>query len=187
MLTNKRFQSVLLTGVVLGGCATLPMTVPSRMQVQNQADESDYEQIRRQKQEMRNGRTRPAPRPTAQPRDPQRPISRNPRHRDPIDRVVVVPTPDSPHFIRVEASEVTATGFTVNWITDQPTVGMVAWGENRLSERVDCYSPPDYTHSVKLTGLKPGTPYQYRITAVRQGGGGYAHSPTLSATTASAQ
>lgn len=180
MSTNRRFHLVLALGVLLSGCMAPPLTgimpASTGLAVQNHFQASGRER-RRERRDNRQEERREHRRP--QPRDPQRP----PRYQDPIDRVVVVPQPDSPKFIRVDASDVTGSGFTLTWITDQPTVGMVEWGESGLTERSERLWPPDYEHTYKVTGLKPGTTYQYRITAVREGGGGFATSPTMAVTT----
>lgn len=71
--------------------------------------------------------------------------------------------------------ELTAEGVTVVWTTDRPVLGTVRFGEQSLDRttrtvRHGQAEGPTQRHAVRLTGLRPGTTYTYRVdnTAVEK-------------------
>ncbi len=64
----------------------------------------------------------------------------------------------------VSTSSITETGATINWGTDEPTTGKVEYWKTEtdvLTTPVD--SNLSTSHSVKLTGLDPGTTYYFKV------------------------
>ncbi len=78
---------------------------------------------------------------------------------------------------------VTTTGITIMWETNRPATSLVEFGESaRFAHRVDA-SDTVRIHEVRLSGLRPGTPYFYRVVS-RDVGGREAASDTFSFQTA---
>jgi YVTN family beta-propeller protein len=73
--------------------------------------------------------------------------------------------PTGPTIIGVSASSVTTTTAVINWTTDEPSTSVVTYGTQSAS------SPGLVTsHSVALTGLTPGTLYNFTVTSANAAG-----------------
>ncbi len=73
----------------------------------------------------------------------------------------------SPKDIRV--SNVSDASATISWTTDKETSGFINWGESQGStgkiEKESETNQKFFTHTITITGLKPGTPYFYKINS----------------------
>lgn len=88
----------------------------------------------------------------------------------------------------VRITNIGATAFTVSWVTDQPTIGSVLWGDDQNLGNTALGSQSEKNvHFVEVSGLIPNTTYFFKIAS---GGTDYDNSgipwqtqtgPTLSA------
>lgn len=73
----------------------------------------------------------------------------------------------SPKDIRI--GNLSDNSATVSWITDKESVDFLVWGESQSSlNKIEKESQTDqkfFTHSITLSGLKPGTTYYYKINS----------------------
>jgi hypothetical protein len=80
-------------------------------------------------------------------------------------------TPAPPVISAVTSSGITSTTATITWTTDQPASSRVAYG---TTTSYGTQSTLDSTlvtaHTVTLTGLTPGTSYDYAVTSVNGSG-----------------
>ncbi|HWE53379.1 MAG TPA: fibronectin type III domain-containing protein [Bryobacteraceae bacterium] len=82
------------------------------------------------------------------------------------------------------ATAVTANSATITWTTDQPLTSQVEFGTTPTHGSLSAFSAvPMTAHSVTLTGLKPGTTYNY-ATLSTNSAGQTAISPNATFTTA---
>ncbi len=69
----------------------------------------------------------------------------------------------------IRTSNISGTSSTISWTTDKETSGFVVWGENQGSvSKIEQESQNEdkfFTHSISLSGLKPGTTYFYKINS----------------------
>ena len=69
----------------------------------------------------------------------------------------------------IRTSNLSGTSATISWVTEGATSGFVSWGESQKSlSNIEKESETDqkfFTHSITLTGLKPGTTYFYNINS----------------------
>lgn len=69
----------------------------------------------------------------------------------------------------VRVSNVDEGGFTISWTTDKATSGFLVWGESASGtdkvQKEDIQDSKFFTHSITLSGLKPGTTYYYKINS----------------------
>ena len=71
----------------------------------------------------------------------------------------------------VTASGITATSATITWTTDQPSSSQVGYGTTTAYGSLSTLSPALVTlHSVTVTGLTPGTTYNYAAIAANSAG-----------------
>ncbi|CAN5341844.1 hypothetical protein BH10PAT1_BH10PAT1_1950 [soil metagenome] len=65
--------------------------------------------------------------------------------------------------IDVRITNVKDTSFTVNWITDKPSIGFVSYSSNSNidTER----TPNEITHSITIQNLNPSTLYSFKINS----------------------
>ena len=66
-------------------------------------------------------------------------------------------------YIAPYLQNVTQTGITVMWETAQPVAGTVEFGQKGKFNRRVTEETPVKIHEVRLTGLKPGETYGYRV------------------------
>lgn len=73
----------------------------------------------------------------------------------------------SPKDIRV--GNLSDNSATISWITDKESVNFLVWGESQDNlSKIEKESETDqkfFTHSITLSGLKPGTTYYYKINS----------------------
>ncbi len=75
-------------------------------------------------------------------------------------------TSGTPVISAVTATAITATGATITWTTDQPTTSQVNYGTTTTyGSQSPLNSTLTTTHSVVLTGLTPGTTYNYDVVS----------------------
>ena len=97
-----------------------------------------------------------------------------------IGSIIVLQKPELIPFLRaapeispqqVEISNITDKSFTVSWLTQEPAIGLVKYGENNQVELVarDVRDPitgenrPYTTHMVQIVGLTPNSSYSFEI------------------------
>jgi hypothetical protein len=69
------------------------------------------------------------------------------------------------------ASGITDTTATITWTTDQPSASQVAYGVTSKYGKLSAYNPTLVTsHTVNLSGLKPGTIYHYAASSTNSAG-----------------
>jgi hypothetical protein len=72
----------------------------------------------------------------------------------------------TPTISAVLSSNVTASGATITWTTNEPTTSQVAYGPTTSYGSVTAANTTLVTtHSVPLSGLAAGTPYHYQVTS----------------------
>jgi hypothetical protein len=99
--------------------------------------------------------------------------------------VTFTTTSAPPAIKNVAVSAITATSVTIAWTTDQPSTSQVASGTTTAYGSLSSLNPTLVTsHSVNLTGLTPGTTYDYQALSTNSGGLSSA-SPNATFTTAS--
>jgi hypothetical protein len=93
----------------------------------------------------------------------------------------------APVISSVFATAITTTSATINWITDKASSSQVAYGTTTGYGSLSAYNnAPVFSHSVTLTGLNPGTTYNFAVTSVGSSGSGTSPNSAFSTTTASA-
>jgi PKD repeat protein len=92
-------------------------------------------------------------------------------------------TPPVISNVQVTAGQTAA---TVSWTTDEPSTGVVAYGETPAYELGSADSPLGTSHSVSLTALAAGTGHHYQIQAT-DAAGNTASTADLSFTTSGGQ
>ena len=81
-----------------------------------------------------------------------------------IVRPVSIPPATAPVITGVNTSNVTATGATVTWTTDQPSSSKVEYGTTTAYGSSTALDPTGVAaHSQSLTGLAASTTYHYRV------------------------
>ena len=76
----------------------------------------------------------------------------------------IPPQSAAPLISAVTASQITATGATISWITDQPSDSQAEFGTTSAYGKSSVLSSAMATnHSVSLSGLASGTLYHYRV------------------------
>ncbi|GAB4051576.1 fibronectin type III domain-containing protein [Catellatospora paridis] len=94
------------------------------------------------------------------------------------------PPPAQPPVIsNVQYANVTSTGATVTWTTDVASSSVVEYGTSTAYGATATGASNVTSHSVTLSGLSPGTAYQFRARSVSAGG--TTNSPNGTFTTAS--
>lgn len=106
-------------------------------------------------------------------------------HRDEQSRADQIIVTDDPGFVptavpvdttpaqisAVQSGNLTTTGATISWTTNEPTDSQVEYG---TSTSYGSQTPVDSTltlsHSIVLTGLSPSTTYHFRVISVDRGG-----------------
>jgi hypothetical protein len=75
------------------------------------------------------------------------------------------PVPDTtpPVISDVKISNLTVDGATISWSTDEPTNGFVDFGRNASYGSTGLSDLPAMRHSIRLSGLSPGTTYHFRV------------------------
>lgn len=72
-----------------------------------------------------------------------------------------------PTISNLTVSNISATSATIQWTSNVPTNGYVQYGTSQaLNQQSPWVNPPTTSHSVVLTGLTPGTTYNYQAAAV---------------------
>jgi Purple acid Phosphatase, N-terminal domain len=96
-------------------------------------------------------------------------------------------SPDAPNLTGLTAADITATGATVTWTTDEPATSQVRWGTAAGSYAAGTPMQGDLVtaHSVPLTGLSPAT--AYFVQAGSRGAGGNLAAAETQFTTLAAQ
>lgn len=85
------------------------------------------------------------------------------------------PAPLPAPFGRLWPGPVASNQATINWTTSLPTYGYVEWIVNGKAYRTN-WTQRTTDHSARITGLRPGTTYQYRAAAY-MGWRGVAYTP----------
>jgi hypothetical protein len=66
----------------------------------------------------------------------------------------------------VRITNISANAFTVSWVTDQPTIGSVLWGESQNPNNTALGSQSEKNvHFVEVSGLAPNTTYFFKIAS----------------------
>jgi hypothetical protein len=92
----------------------------------------------------------------------------------------------SPTISRVTAGAITPASATINWTTDQPFTSQVEFGTTTAYGSLSAFSSaPVTSHSVTLTGLAPGTTYDFAALSTNAAGQ-ISTSPNFVFTTAGA-
>ncbi|MFC7244118.1 fibronectin type III domain-containing protein [Catellatospora aurea] len=89
----------------------------------------------------------------------------------------------APVISNVQYANVTSTGATVTWTTDVASSSVVEYGTSTSYGSTATGASNVTSHSVTLSGLSPGTAYQFRVRSVSSGG--TTSSPNGTFTTAS--
>lgn len=84
---------------------------------------------------------------------------------------------------KLEASRITATGLTLTWTDASDDTGVTGYTLYRGSEKIA--ELPGITHRYEVTGLAPGTGYNFSVQAVDAAGNWSTDGPAISVTTLS--
>ena len=77
----------------------------------------------------------------------------------------------TPAITRVTGGDVTTTSATIAWTTDQPLTSQVEYGTTMTRGSLSAFlASPVTSHLVKLTGLAPGTTYNYAVLSTNAAG-----------------
>jgi regulation of enolase protein 1 (concanavalin A-like superfamily) len=69
-------------------------------------------------------------------------------------------------FIHTTSTTAGANELTINWYTDEPSIGAIDFGLTIAYGTTETESVPTYYHSVTITGLVPGNTYHYQIRSI---------------------
>jgi len=87
-----------------------------------------------------------------------------------VNSTFATPVPP-PVISAVISGSITATAATITWTTDQPSSSQVEFGATATYGSLSTpNSSPVTSHSVSLTGLTPGTTYDYAVISTDSGG-----------------
>jgi len=85
---------------------------------------------------------------------------------DSFDLTFVVLDSTPPIIINVSPTQISTTGATIIWVTDEDSTSLVEYGGSQALGSVSGLDPGLVTdHSVELTGLAEGTTYYYRVVS----------------------
>lgn len=76
-------------------------------------------------------------------------------------------TPSGPTISNVAVTDITRNSVTVTWTSNVPTNGVVDYGTtSALGSSTQWVNTPRTYHAISLTGLAPGTTYNYKVRSV---------------------
>jgi len=85
---------------------------------------------------------------------------------DPFDLTFVILDSTPPSIINVSPTQISTTGATITWVTDEDSTSLVEYGGSQSLGSASGLDPGLVTdHSVELTGLAEGTTYYYRVVS----------------------
>jgi len=107
---------------------------------------------------------------------------------DPTKSATAIVTLISPGGIQLSnfgVFQVTANSARVSWDTNVPTLGQVQYGTTTAYTQTVPFPVQQWSHTLTLTGLTPGTVYHYRIRAWTDLASGLTSTADLTFTTPS--